>query len=465
MRQAKGSDDSHLNQERNSEPLLNDSRQRQRPEVNIFWFRRDLRLKDNHGLSKALRGSYPVVPLFVFDRNILDSCAPDDGRVSFIHEQISQIKEELKSWGGDLKVHYGTAEQAIKELQQEFDVKHLICNRDYEPYALTRDLAIKRLCEEHNIGFHQFKDQVIFEMDEIVKDDGKPYVVYTPYSKKWLKALETNPLTEYPVEKHKANLPPGDLGAMPTLEYMGFKPSAHRVLPYDYSPVMAQNYQGQRNFPGLTKGTSKLSPHLRFGSVSVRQIVRALLPIEDITLLKELIWREFFMQILWHFPHTVTKSFKPQYDRISWRNDPKEFEAWKNGQTGYPLVDAGMRELNTTGYMHNRVRMLVASFLCKHLLIDWRWGEAYFAEKLLDYECSSNVGNWQWAAGSGVDAAPYFRIFNPMTQVDKFDKQKTYIKRWVPECDLPRYTKPVVEHKMARTRCLETYKAALNEVV
>ena len=465
MSQAKGSGDLHLNQERNSEPLLNDSRQRQRPEVNIFWFRRDLRLKDNHGLSKALRGSYPVVPLFVFDRNILDSCAPDDGRVSFIHEQISQIKEELKSCGGDLKVHYGTAEQAIKELQQEFDVKHLICNRDYEPYALTRDLAIKRLCEEHNIGFHQFKDQVIFEMDEIVKDDGKPYVVYTPYSKKWLKALETNPLTEYPVEKHKANLPPGDLGAMPTLEYMGFKPSAHRVLPYDYSPVMAQNYQGQRNFPGLTKGTSKLSPHLRFGSVSVRQIVRALLPIEDITLLKELIWREFFMQILWHFPHTVTKSFKPQYDRISWRNDPKEFEAWKNGQTGYPLVDAGMRELNTTVYMHNRVRMLVASFLCKHLLIDWRWGEAYFAEKLLDYECSSNVGNWQWAAGSGVDAAPYFRIFNPMTQVDKFDKQKTYIKRWVPECDLPRYTKPVVEHKMARTRCLETYKTALNEVV
>ena len=385
MRQARGSGDSHLNQERNSEPLLNDSMQRQRPEVNIFWFRRDLRLKDNHGLSKALRGSYPVVPLFVFDRNILDSCAPDDGRVSFIHEQISQIKEELKSWGGDLKVHYGTAEQAIKELQQEFDVKHLICNRDYEPYALTRDLAIKRLCEEHNIGFHQFKDQVIFEMDEIVKDDGKPYVVYTPYSKKWLKALETNPLTEYPVEKHKANLPPGDLGAMPTPEDMGFKPSAHRVLPYDYSPVMAQNYQGQRNFPGLTKGTSKLSPHLRFGSVSVRQIVRALLPIEDITLLKELIWREFFMQILWHFPHTVTKSFKPQYDRISWRNDPKEFEAWKNGQTGYPLVDAGMRELNTTGYMHNRVRMLVASFLCKHLLIDWRWGEAYFAEKLLDY--------------------------------------------------------------------------------
>ena len=465
MRQAKGSGDPHLNQERNSEPLLNDSRQRQRPEVNIFWFRRDLRLKDNHGLSKALRGSYPVVPLFVFDRNILDSCAPDDGRVSFIHEQISQMKEELKSWGGDLKVHYGTAEQAIKELQQKFYVKHLICNRDYEPYALTRDLAIKRLCEEHNIGFHQFKDQVIFEMDEIVKDDGKPYVVYTPYSKKWLKALETNPLTEYPVEKHKANLPPGDLGAMPTLEDMGFKPSAHKVLPYDYSPVMAQNYQGQRNFPGLTKGTSKLSPHLRFGSVSVRKIVRALLPIEDITLLKELIWREFFMQILWHFPHTVTKSFKPQYDRISWRNDPKEFEAWKNGQTGYPLVDAGMRELNTTGYMHNRVRMLVASFLCKHLLIDWRWGEAYFAEKLLDYECSSNVGNWQWAAGSGVDAAPYFRIFNTMTQVDKFDKQKTYIKRWVPECDLPRYTKPVVEHKMARTRCLETYKAALNEVV
>jgi len=449
----------------NTEQSLSDITKSQRPEVNLFWFRRDLRLTDNHGLSKALRGSYPVVPLFVFDRNILDSCTPDDGRVSFIHEQISQIKEELKSWGSDLKVYYGTIQEAIKELQQEFDVKHLICNRDYEPYALSRDLAIKSLCEEHNIGFHQFKDQVIFEMDEIVKDDGKPYVVYTPYSKKWLTALQANPLTEYPVEKHKANLLSGDLGTIPTLEIMGFKPSAHKVMPYDYSPLMAENYQRQRNFPGLKKGTSKLSPHLRFGTVSVRQIVRALIPIEDITLLKELIWREFFMQILWHFPHTVTKSFKPQYDRIHWRNDLAEFEAWKNGQTGYPLVDAGMRELNATGYMHNRVRMLVASFLCKHLLIDWRWGEAYFAEKLLDYECSSNIGNWQWAAGSGVDAAPYFRIFNPMTQVDKFDKQKTYIKRWVPECDLPRYTKPVVEHKMARTRCLETYKAALNEAL
>ncbi len=434
------------------------------PEINVFWFRRDLRLTDNHGLSKALRGTFPVLPLFVFDRNILDSCSTDDARVRFIHEQLSAIKQELRSWGSDLKVIYGSPQDAITQLQKEFCLKHIISNRDYEPYALERDTGIESFCKGQNIGFHQFKDQVIFEMDEIVKDDGKPYVVFTPYSKKWLATLASlEPLAEYAVVAHKNNLLKADFGPMPSLDEMGFKPSPQRVLPYDYSPTMAKNYQGQRNFPGLAQGTSKLSPHLRFGTVSVRQIVKALRPIQDITLLKELIWREFFMQILWHFPDTITQSFKPQYDRIKWRNDPKEFEAWKNGQTGYPLVDAGMRELNKTGYMHNRVRMLVASFLCKHLLIDWRWGEAYFAEKLLDYECSSNVGNWQWAAGSGVDAAPYFRIFNPMTQVDKFDKQKIYIKKWVPECDLPRYVKPVVEHKMARTRCLETYKAALNE--
>ena len=447
----------------NSEQTRKDDMSDKAPEVNVFWFRRDLRLEDNHGLSKALRGSFPVVPMFVFDRNILDSCAPDDGRVSFIHEQLIQIKHELRSWGSDLKVFYGTPQEAIDTLNQEFSVQHLISNRDYEPYALERDQALKEYCADCNIGFHQFKDQVIFEMDEIVKDDGKPYVVYTPYSRKWLAALEKiEPLLTYNVSQHKENLYKGDLGTMPTLEAMGFVPSKQRVLPYDYSPDLALKYQGQRNFPGNTKGTSKLSPHLRFGTISVRQIVTALRPIQDITLLKELIWREFFMQILWHFPHTVTQSFKPQYDRIQWRNNPDEFEAWKKGQTGYPLVDAGMRELNNTGYMHNRVRMLVASFLCKHLLIDWRWGEAYFAEKLLDYECSSNVGNWQWAAGSGVDAAPYFRIFNPITQVDKFDKQKIYIKKWVPEYDLPRYVKPVVEHKMARTRCLETYKSALN---
>lgn len=433
-------------------------------EVNVFWFRRDLRLNDNHALSKALCGSYPVVPIFVFDRNILESCAQDDGRVSFIHEQLGQIKQQLRTWGSDLKVFYGTPTEAIAQLQKDFSVKHLISNRDYEPYALQRDNALKSKLEEQNIGFHQFKDQVIFEMDEIVKDDGNPYVVYTPYSKKWLAQLQSNgSLKEYDIQPYKDKFLTGSFGPMPTLEQMGFTSSTHRVLPYDYSASMAQKYAEERNYPGKTQGTSKLSPHLRFGTVSVRQIVKALRPIKDITLLKELIWREFFMQILWHFPHTVTQSFKPQYDRIQWRNDAQEFEAWKNGQTGYPLVDAGMRELNKTGYMHNRVRMLVASFLCKHLLIDWRWGEAYFAEKLLDYECSSNVGNWQWAAGSGVDAAPYFRIFNPMTQVDKFDKQRTYIKKWVPECDLPRYAKPVVEHKMARERCLYTYKTALNQ--
>jgi deoxyribodipyrimidine photo-lyase len=432
-------------------------------DVNLFWFRRDLRLSDNHGLHKALRGSFPVLPVFVFDRNILDECDANDGRVSFIHSRLSEIKKELNALGSDLLVYYGTPEEALEYWCSQYRIKHLISNRDYEPYGISRDQAIEKLCEKLGVGFHQFKDQVIFEKDEIVKDDGQPYVVYTPYSRKWLAKLEAiGSIAEYPIEPNQDRFFSIQAQPMPSLSSMGFELSDQIVLPYDYSPSMAKNYSGQRNFPGLNKGTSKLSPHLRFGSVSIRKIVRKLQPIKDITLLKELIWREFFMQILWHFPKTTTKAFKAPYDRIPWRNNPDEFEAWKNGQTGYPLVDAGMRELNKTGYMHNRVRMLVASFLCKHLLIDWRWGEAYFAQKLLDYECASNVGNWQWAAGSGVDAAPYFRIFNPITQVEKFDKNKSYIKKWVPEYDSTHYVEPIVEHKMARERCLTTYKAALN---
>ncbi len=431
--------------------------------VNLFWFRRDLRLNDNHGLHKALKGSHPVLPVFIFDRHILDDCDRNDARVNFIHSRLAKIKKQLNDLGSDLLIHYGNPGEAFKNWCSRYRVKHLISNRDYEPYGLTRDKTIEKLCEKLGVGFHQFKDHVIFEKDEIVKDDGQPYVVYTPYSRKWLARLEAmGSIPEYPIAPNQDRFFSIEPQPMPSLSFMGFETSNQVVLPYDYSPSMAKNYSSQRNFPGLNKGTSKLSPHLRFGSISIRKIVRNLQPIKDITLLKELIWREFFIQILWHFPKTTINAFKVKYDRIPWRNNVDEFEAWKNGQTGYPLVDAGMRELNKTGYMHNRVRMLAASFLCKHLLIDWRWGEAYFAQKLLDYECASNVGNWQWAAGSGVDAAPYFRIFNPITQVEKFDKNKSYIKKWVPEYDSINYTAPIVEHKTARERCLRTYKTALN---
>jgi len=302
---------------------------------------------------------------------------------------------------------------------------------------------------------------VVFEKDEITKDDGAPYVVYTPYMKKWKSVFSASHLKGAASEKHLTHLITDLELPNLSLEAMDFEPSDILVPPSDVAPDLIQNYEATRNFPAITRGTSRLGPHLRFGTVSIREMVTKAVAEENTIFWNELIWREFFMQILWHFPHTVNKAFRPKYDRIPWRNNTAEFELWKTGQTGYALVDAGMRELNATGHMHNRVRMLVASFLCKHLLIDWRWGEAYFAEKLLDYELSSNVGNWQWAAGSGVDAAPYFRIFNPITQIDKFDKQHRYINTWVPELQELTYPSKMVDHKLARERCLKVYKTAL----
>ncbi|NNF18419.1 MAG: deoxyribodipyrimidine photo-lyase, partial [Flavobacteriaceae bacterium] len=336
-------------------------------------------------------------------------------------------------------------------------------NHDYEPYATKRDGEIRDFLEDKDIAFHTFKDQVIFEKDEVVKDDGDPYVVYTPYMKTWKSNFNTSDhLKIYYTNSYLGNLV--EHSRLPNLSLgdMGFKKSGIQVPDYDVTPTLIDQYEDTRNYPAKD-GTSHLGPHLRFGTVSVRKMVKKALDSKNETFLNELIWREFFMQILWHFPHTTTDAFKKKYDRIQWRNNEAEFEKWKTGNTGFELVDAGMRQLNKTGYMHNRVRMLVSGFLCKHLLIDWRWGEAYFAEKLLDYEMSSNVGNWQWAAGSGVDAAPYFRIFNPMTQVDKFDKQRAYIKAYVPEVDTDDYPEKMVDHKEARERCLATYKKALNQ--
>jgi deoxyribodipyrimidine photo-lyase len=430
--------------------------------VSIFWFRRDLRLDDNVGFSKALEGEFPILPIFIFDTEILSELPEDDARVTFIHETLQGMRSELQEAGSSLAIYKGKPKDVFKEILSEFEVQNVITNRDYEPYAKSRDKEISKFLSEKDIGFYTFKDQVIFEKDDVVKEDGDPYVVYTPYMKKWKTNFdEKKHLKIYYYSQTPDNLYKNTRLSNLSLSDIGFKKSKITIPEYDVTPTTIQEYEDTRNFPAKN-GTSRLGPHLRFGTVSIRRIVKKAIAEKNEVFWQELIWREFFMQILWHFPETVSNAFRKKYDRIQWRNNQEEFNKWKEGKTGYPLVDAGMRELNETGYMHNRVRMLVASFLCKHLLIDWRWGEAYFAEKLLDYEQASNIGNWQWAAGSGVDAAPYFRIFNPTTQIEKFDKNRKYIKKWVSEFDTDSYPDKMVDHKMARERCLKTYKEAVS---
>lgn len=431
--------------------------------ISIFWFRRDLRLNDNAGFYAALQGEYPVLPIFIFDKEILDNLPIDDARVTFIFDTLQKMRSVLEEkHGKSLAFFYGNPEDIFQQLSKAYALQTVFTNRDYEPYAKERDKKIGAQLLKKSIEFSTFKDQVIFERDDVVKDDGNPYVVYTPYKNRWKSLFKANEhLVDYKTGPHFKNLV--SFGNLPdiSLQEMGFKRSSIQVPDYTATSELIQNYEATRNYPAIENGTSRLGPHLRFGTVSVRQMMKKAIAEENEVFWSELIWREFFMQILWHFPHTAHKSFRAKYDRIEWRNNEAEFEKWKKGETGYALVDAGMRELNTTGYMHNRVRMLVASFLCKHLLIDWRWGEAYFAEKLLDYDMSANVGNWQWAAGSGVDAAPYFRVFNPMTQIDKFDKQKEYIAKWVPDLQELTYPPMMVDHKMARERCLKVYKEAV----
>ncbi|WP_299624045.1 deoxyribodipyrimidine photo-lyase [uncultured Tenacibaculum sp.] len=428
--------------------------------ISIFWFRRDLRLDDNKGFFEALNSGNKVVPIFIFDKNILDKLPKKDTRLDFIHSRITHIHHKLQEKGGNLLTFYSTPEEAFEKLSQQFEIDTVFTNKDYEPYARERDRNIEAFLSSKNIGFKSFKDHVIFEEKEVVKDDGNPYKVYTPYSKKWLAKFSTIDFNFYPSEAHLDQIFTSESKAIHSMSDLGFEPSGIEIPDYDVSQQIIDEYEAKRNFPAV-KGTSKLGLHLRFGSYSTRKAVQEARKSDNITFLKELIWREFFIQILWHYPHTVDQAFKPQYDRIEWRNNEDDFKRWCEGKTGYPLVDAGMRELNATGFMHNRVRMLVGSFLCKHLLIDWRWGEAYFAEKLLDFELASNVGNWQWVAGCGVDAAPYFRIFNPTTQIKKFDKDLQYIKKWVPEFQELTYAKEIVDHKFARERCLTTYKSAL----
>ena len=428
---------------------------KQQQKITIFWFRRDLRLVDNRGLHEALKSSYPVLPLFIFDTEITEELEKDDPRITFIYDSISAISKSLNEHSSSVFCKKGKPLDIWKQILYNFDLHAVFANEDYEPYAIKRDKAVSNLLSEKGIPFYLFKDQVIFAKNDVLKNDNTPYTVFTPYKNKWLEKLNNETLFEYPVNRwtHYANFK----FDFPDMSDLGFERSAIEVR--DYKLDQLDNYTETRNYPAV-EGTSDLSPHLRFGTVSIREILKKTLPNQ--IFVSELIWREFFMQILFHFPEVVHRNFKSKYDHIKWRNNQAEFERWKNGETGYPLVDAGIRELNSTGYMHNRVRMVVAGFLCKHLLIDWRWGEAYFAGKLLDYELSSNNGNWQWSAGTGCDAAPYFRVFNPGEQVKKFDPKLVYIKKWIRELDTPAYPSPIVEHKFARDRAIATYKAGLN---
>ncbi|XCF04916.1 deoxyribodipyrimidine photo-lyase [Tamlana crocina] len=430
--------------------------------INIFWFRRDLRLDDNLGFYEALRGEHAVLPIFIFDKNILDKLPEDDARVNFIFETLQAMRDTLqKEHNSSIAIYYDTPKTVFNNLIETYTIDTVFTNHDYEPYATERDNQVESLLEDNGISFKTFKDQVIFEKSEVVKNDGDPYVVYTPYMKTWKEKFKSHNLEIYYTNSYLKNLVEHTRLPNVSLSDMGFKTASQKIEDYNVTPTLIQEYESKRNFPAQD-ATSHLGPHLRFGTVSIRKMIKKAIAENNETFWKELIWREFFMQILWHFPHTVTESFKPKYDRIDWRNNEAEFKLWCEGKTGYPLVDAGMRQLNQTGFMHNRVRMLVGSFLCKHLLIDWRWGEAYFAEKLHDYEMASNVGNWQWVAGSGVDAAPYFRIFNPTTQIDKFDKNLKYIKTWVPDFQELTYPEKMVDHRFARERCLKVYKTALD---
>ena len=431
------------------------------PALNVFWFRRDLRLEDNAGLFQALQAGNPVLGLFIFDLNILEKLEDkDDARVSFLHQEISRLDEELQGLGSSLLVKFGRPREVWEKLTEEFQLQQVFTNRDYEPYARERDKEISELLSDRGIAFHTFKDHVIFEGGEILKKDGTPYTVFTPYSRRWKAKLEEEPIQSFPSQDHADGYFQTNPLAVPSLEEMGFTKSHLDIPSTTVKQGLIRNYDKTRNFPAIN-GTSKLGIHFRFGTISIREKVKKAKALND-TFLNELIWRDFYSMILFHFPHVASSAFRPAYDQIDWRNDEEEFQKWCNGKTGYPIVDAGMRELNATGYMHNRVRMITASFLTKHLLIDWRWGEAYFARKLLDFDLASNNGGWQWAAGSGTDAAPYFRIFNPYTQQQKFDKDFAYIKKWVPEYGTSAYPDPVVAHKIARERCLEVYKQGLN---
>ncbi len=423
----------------------------------VFWFRRDLRLQDNAGLYHALRENNNVIPIFIFDTEILSNLDDkNDRRVEFILESLKLLQQQLLDIGSSLLVLHGNP----IELFNNIEAKAVYANHDYEPYALTRDKSIRKILEAKGSTLKTFKDQVIFEKNEVLKDDGRPYTIFTPYSRKWKAKLNAFYLKSYPTEKYLKHFKRTPPIPIPSLANIGFNTTGAVFPGRVIIQTIIENYHEQRNYPAIS-GTSRLSVHLRFGTISIRKLAQIALEKNDVWL-NELIWRDFYHMILSHFPRVTNQAFKPAYDHIQWRNKEGEFEAWCKGKTGYPIVDAGMRELEATGFMHNRIRMVVASFLTKHLLIDWRWGKAYFAQKLFDYDLAANNGGWQWAASSGCDAAPYFRVFNPQRQTEKFDPDKVYIKKWVPEFGMSDYPKPIVDHSFARERVLRIYKQALN---
>jgi deoxyribodipyrimidine photo-lyase len=427
--------------------------------VTIFWFRRDLRLHDNKGLYYALKSAGPVLPVFIFDDDILDPLPGDDHRVTFFYGLLKEMDRQLRKAGSGLLVKRGRPLQVFAEILEQYQVGSVFCNGDHEPYGQERDQQVRQLLDDKGIPMHASIDHLIMEKNEVLKADGSPYLVFTPYSKQWKKQLTGKHLNHFESEAMTDRFFQGSVPAFPSLKKLGFSPSKMPMPEADTSEGLISNYDRTRDFPGA-EGTSRVGPHLRFGSISIRELVKKARQWNE-TYLNELIWREFYAMILWQFPRVVKEAFKPGYDRIAWRNDDAEFERWKNGTTGYPMVDAGMRQLAATGFMHNRLRMVTASFLTKHLLTDWRWGEAWFAEKLFDFELSSNNGGWQWSAGTGTDAAPYFRIFNPMEQQKKFDPDMKFIKKWIPELETSEYPEPMVDHKMARQRCLDAYREAI----
>jgi deoxyribodipyrimidine photo-lyase len=481
----------------------------------LFWFRRDLRAFDNAGLHAALTNAEHVHCVFVFDREILDALGDKtDRRVEFIWESVVELCATLESLGGGLHVVHDHAREAIPQLAQSLDVDVVFTNHDYEPQAVARDAYVAQKLKAKGIAFETRKDHVIFEKDEVLTGAGKFFSVFTPYKNAWLKRLEAFYVKAYPIQAHKAKFcslsrsagegwgEGGGLAELPSLEGIGFKTTNLKALKLPtgasggeklFSEFLERidRYADTRNFPSI-KGPSYLSTHLRFGTVSIRGLVAAAWQRWQEgsrgaeVWLSELIWRDFYVHILHHNPRVVDHAFKPEYDAICWSNDPERFAAWCEGRTGYPLVDAAMRQLNQTGYMHNRLRMVAASFLTKDLLVDWRWGERYFAQKLNDFDLSANNGGWQWAASTGCDAQPYFRIFNPITQSQNFDEKGAFIRKYVPEVaklsdkDIHApwltspieqrargftpgvdYPLPVVDHAEARAATLAEFKRAL----
>ena len=431
-------------------------------EASIFWFRRDLRIDDNPGLYEALGNSKNVIPIFIFDTNIIDNLPSDDNRIKFIWHSLSLLNERLKEVGSKLNVFKGNPLEVFKKIILKYRLTSVYVNRDYEKYSIKRDKEINNFLNENKIAFNASKDHVLFEPNEILKSDGTPYTVFTPYSKKWFEKFYSEKLPQYQIKKLVDNFFKTNYKPIISLSEIGFSNDEIEFEKFNLGDELIKNYNSKRDFPYLNS-TSKIGPYLRFGLISVREVGKKTIEKKfDQSFLRQLIWRDFYIQIFFHFPDSENENFKPAYDKIIWLNEEEKFEKWCAGETGYPIVDAGMKELNKTGFMHNRVRMIAASFLCKHLLIHWKKGESYFAKKLLDYEMASNVGNWQWVAGTGVDAAPYFRLFNPEIQMKKFDPQKVYIKKWLPKYDPENYLEPIIDHNYARERCLNAYKIALN---